>query len=195
MYGPVYLRRISSEYVACNIHKHLLLTKKHPQKIWNAKTIHASHLLEHKSIQQRCWGMFLVSPSHTGLQSMESRMTPEIVTTDSPRSGTARSPPIHVPCPGAFHLWTPIPAKHDDLRYFWVLHLIVNVMMLYMTGDLFDEMIETPWKSAITHSDPGSRVPQDLQDLGHFSRNFGLAKDIIESGMKGGCKRHKLQQK
>ena len=46
-----------------------------------------------------------------------------------------------------------------------------------------------------THSDPGSRVPQDLQDLGCFSRNLGLLKDRIESDVKGGYKRHKIQQK
>ena len=44
-------------------------------------------------------------------------------------------------------------------------------------------------------SDPGSRDPQDLQDLGHFSQNFGLVKHMIESHVKGGYKRHKLQQK
>ena len=43
--------------------------------------------------------------------------------------------------------------------------------------------------------DLGSRVPQDLRDLGHLSRNFGLVKDRIESDVKGGYKRHKLQQK
>ena len=45
------------------------------------------------------------------------------------------------------------------------------------------------------HSDLGSRVLQDLQDLGQFSGNFGLAKDRIELDVKGGYKRHKLQQK
>ena len=43
--------------------------------------------------------------------------------------------------------------------------------------------------------DPGCRVPQDLPDRGHFSRNFGLVKDRIEPDVKGGDKRHKLQQK
>ena len=45
------------------------------------------------------------------------------------------------------------------------------------------------------NSDPGSRVAQDLQDLGHFSRNFGLVKGRTESDVKGGYKCHKLQQK
>ena len=54
-----------------------------------------------------------------------------------------------------------------------------------MTGDFFDEIIGTPRKSAKTHSDLGSRVLQDLQHLGHFTRNFGLVKDRIESDMKG----------
>ena len=46
-----------------------------------------------------------------------------------------------------------------------------------------------------THSDLGSRAPQDLQDLWHFARNFGLVKDGIESEKKGEYKLHKLQQK
>ena len=53
----------------------------------------------------------------------------------------------------------------------------------------------TQWKFSKTHSNPGSRVPQDLQDLGHFSRNFGLVKGRIEPDVKGGYKRHNLQQK
>ena len=31
--------------------------------------------------------------------------------------------------------------QHDDLRYFLVLRLIVHVIMFYMPGDFFDEMI------------------------------------------------------
>ena len=38
-------------------------------------------------------------------------------------------------------------------------------------------------------------VLQDLQDLGHFSRNLDFVKDRIESDVKRGYKRHKLQQK
>ena len=37
------------------------------------------YLLEYKSTQQRCLGIFLASPFDTGLQCMESRMTPEII--------------------------------------------------------------------------------------------------------------------
>ena len=43
------------------------------------------------------------------------------------------------------------------------------------------------------HSDLGSRVPQDLQVLGHFSRNFCLVKDGIELGEKWGYKHNKLR--
>ena len=43
------------------------------------------------------------------------------------------------------------------------------------------------------HSDEESRVPRDLQNLGHFSRNLGLIEDRIESHVEGGYKRHKLQ--
>ena len=85
--------------------------------------------------------------------------------------------------------------KADDLRYFWELHLIVHVIMFYMTGDFFDEMIWSPCKSAKIHSDPGSRAPQDLQNLGRFSQNFDLVRDRIESDVKGGYKRHKPQRK
>ena len=46
-----------------------------------------------------------------------------------------------------------------------------------------------------THSDPESRVPQDLQDLGHFSRNSVLVKNRIKLDVEGGYKRHKQQQK
>ena len=56
--------------------------------------------------------------------------------------------------------------------------------VLYVRG-FFDGMIWTPWKSAKTHSDLGSRVQQDLQDLGHFSQNFGFVTARIESDVKG----------
>ena len=63
--------------------------------------------------------------------------------------------------------------------------MFAGAIILYMTGDVFDEMIWTPWKSAKIQWDPGSRVPQDLLDPCSFSRNFGLVKDSIESGVKG----------
>ena len=91
----------------------------------------------------------------------------------------------HVPCPGAFYIYTSTLAKHDDLRYFLVLQLIVHAIMRYMTGNFFDEMIRTPSKVAKIQSDLGSGVPQDLHGLGQFSQNFGLVKDIIESDVKG----------
>ena len=41
----------------------------------------------------------------------------------------------HVPCPGAFCFQPSILAKHDDLRCFLALRLIVYALMFCMTGD------------------------------------------------------------
>ena len=87
-------------------------------------------------------------------------------------------------------------AKHDDLQYFWVLRLIAHAIMSCMTGNVFDHMIWTLWKSANTHSDLGSRVSQDPQDPGHFSQNFGLVKTELNRTRKAdinaiSCNRNK----
>ena len=87
--------------------------------------------------------------------------------------------------------WQNMMVLDTSEHWAWLSHAI----MCYMTGDFFDETIWTPWKSTNTHWDLGSRVPQYLQDLGHFYRNFGLVKDRTESDVKVGYECHKLQQK
>ena len=48
---------------------------------------------------------------------------------------------IHVPCHGAFCRYTSILAKHDHLRYFWLLRLVVRVILFPMTWYFFDDTI------------------------------------------------------
>ena len=50
-------------------------------------------------------------------------------------------------------------------------------------------------KCATKLSDTGSIIPGYWQDLGHFSGHFGAGRNRNDSGVKGGYKRNKLQQK
>ena len=101
----------------------------------------------------------------------------------------------HVPCPGAFYLKTSILAKHDDLRYFWVLCLIIHAIMCYMTEDFFDEMIWTPWKSA--KNPLGSWIQSSAGTAGSwaFFSKFWFDRGQNRITCDRGYKRHKLQQK
>ena len=91
----------------------------------------------------------------------------------------------NVPCPWAFCLQNFNISKHDVLRRFWVLCLIVQTIMLYnyMTEFFFDGIIWTPWKWVKT-LDAGSRASSSGQDHGHFPQNFRV-KSRIDLELKG----------
>ena len=91
----------------------------------------------------------------------------------------------HAPRTGAVCLQTSILAKHDMLRHFWELRLIVHAKLFDMTDRFFDGLVWTPWKWEQTPLDPGSSVRESWQDLWHFSIYFGEVTNTIVSKMKG----------
>ena len=100
----------------------------------------------------------------------------------------------HVSCPGAFYLQASILAKHDDLRYFWVLRLIVIAIMCCMAGTSLMKWF-APHEirpKATRILDPG--FYRICRILCIFSKIwFGKRQNWI--GRERGYKRHRLQQK